>query len=565
MSIPCNMTPAEREEAFDLFRDGASGAELERARRGFRRYLFYDTWGRRDFREYFCPYCGRFEIEKPFPTYYEDDPFLYHHNDEVNCPMCGEEATLICLGRMQNMHSLEQWGRLIFLRARGKTLTISAGTAVRRFDREDLDPWPEYFETRRYVLGPGKRQAWKKVDVWECAHRVGHWWEPMKTVGEPFAPNMNYTSDGSAYIVGAENIEKTDMRYCQLVEFCRRWWGADLLEEDGDPAGTLRGAVRYLGEYSRRPQIEMLVKLGFTDAVGRLLDRGSLPRQRVNWRAKDPAGFFRMNKADFKVFRARGLSFEIMDAYDNRGKTAADMDLAEYLEARTYLSREADGFFKLCARLGLPARKALGYIRAQSERRGHMSGGNTFTLWKDYLDMAGRLERDMRFRRDVFPEELQREHDAAAALVVRVQEQETAKKYGPRFRRLKKKYCWTDGEYRITVPVNGADIEMEGKALEHCVGGYAKRHVEGKTTILFMRRCVAPEERYVTIEINDETGLVRQVHGYRNEADGAQPPMERHKEFFDSWLAWVQAGSPRDRRSRPVRIKTKDEQEVRTA
>ena len=59
MGVKCNMTEEERERVIHRFRH-PSGAELEKARDGFKRYLFYDTWGRRDFREYFCPFCGCF-------------------------------------------------------------------------------------------------------------------------------------------------------------------------------------------------------------------------------------------------------------------------------------------------------------------------------------------------------------------------------------------------------------------------------------------------------------------------------------------------------------------------
>jgi hypothetical protein len=95
------------------------------------------------------------------------------------------------------------------------------------------------------------------------------------------------------------------------------------------------------------------------------------------------------------------------------------------------------------------------------------------------------------------------------------------------------------------------------------VGGYAQRHLEGKTTILFLRYTEDIRKPYVTIEINDADYHIVQVHGYRNDVDGAESPRKRHEAFFEEWLAWLRAGSPRTKKGKPIRPKTK--QEVRIA
>ncbi len=59
MSSPkCNLTPEERERAFGLF-SWPYLEELNAAKRFFKKYIFFETWGRRNFREVFCPECGR--------------------------------------------------------------------------------------------------------------------------------------------------------------------------------------------------------------------------------------------------------------------------------------------------------------------------------------------------------------------------------------------------------------------------------------------------------------------------------------------------------------------------
>ena len=125
---------------------------------------------------------------------------------------------------------------------------------------------------------------------------------------------------------------------------------------------------------------------------------------------------------------------------------------------------------------------------------------------------------------------------------------------------LEKKYSFALGELRVVIPVSSAEIVQEGKTLHHCVGGYAARHIEGKTTILFIRKRRTPGRSFLTVELYEERGKVkiRQVHGYRNEgyakADERENvrPAARYAWFLDTWLGWVNAGSPRDKAGNPA-------------
>ena len=74
--------------------------------------------------------------------------------------------------------------------------------------------------------------------------------------------------------------------------------------------------------------------------------------------------------------------------------------------------------------------------------------------------------------------------------------------------------------------------EKEGKLLCHCVGGYAKDHAAGKTSILFIRKIAEPEIPFFTLEYKD--GKVNQNRGYKN--------CDRTKEviaFEKDWLEHI--------------------------
>ena len=88
-------------------------------------------------------------------------------------------------------------------------------------------------------------------------------------------------------------------------------------------------------------------------------------------------------------------------------------------------------------------------------------------------------------------------------------------KYEERRVKLEKKYGFAMDGYVIRAPMNKDEVLAEGRKLQHCVGGYADRHIQGKTTILFMRKAKKPDEPWLTIEMDGNK--MRQIHGFKNE------------------------------------------------
>ena len=101
----------------------------------------------------------------------------------------------------------------------------------------------------------------------------------------------------------------------------------------------------------------------------------------------------------------------------------------------------------------------------------------------------------------------QAEHDRQVRLA--------EEKYEERRLKLEKKYGFAMSGYVIRAPLGKDEILAEARKLQHCVGGYADRHIQGKTTILFMRKVKKPDEPWLTIEMNGNK-LV-QIHGFKNE------------------------------------------------
>ena len=181
--------------------------------------------------------------------------------------------------------------------------------------------------------------------------------------------------------------------------------------------------------------------------------------------------------------------------------------------------------------------------------------------------MAHRMGYDLTEQTVLMPKDLQQRHDTAAELLGEMERLDEMKRYKARRRKLEKTYGFAMDGLRIVIPVSAEEIVLEGKTLRHCVGGYAKRHIDGKTTILFLRKARTPGRSYLTIELYEDKGKtrIRQIHGYRNEHYGKNPvsPELRHAAFLDAWLGWVNAGSKRDRKGKPVL--PENNEEVKTA
>ena len=559
-SCKCNLTREERERAFGLF-GWPYLEELNAAKRFFKKYIFFETWGRRNFREYFCPECGRFEIMRGrHLDVYQDDAFNDHHGDMIQCPQCGTEGELVCLGRMKTMESLHQEQPVVIFREAEGDLIAMAGYMNMHYSFNDLDPYPMWVPSKRYYFAPGKRMEWsQRTYNWFGRYRTQDQeenpWTERASICEPFPPGGyyygGYSSTDYYGLIGVSEIQKTSMRYSMMEDyFC----------ETGADAPLRSSVITYLGEYTKRPQMEMLLKLGHTDVIRELL-AGNLHIGTVNWKARTPAAFFRMDKQRYKIFAAAGGSVHTLEAWKN---TSPCMGFEEYIRMVKVFGVHLAQFL---GEYGEDPRREKLVKWFDGQTKGNLD--KTWTWWRDLLTMEKELGNDTTHDDVLMPGNLWRRHDEAAVLtqeLKRKRDQELVSTYGrKRYRELKKKYAYSDGTLSIVIPTCAEEIENEGAALRHCVAGYADRHIKGIKTIVFLRWKDDIETPYMTIEIRDGCEIA-QIHGYRNECTGkTMRPHDIHGEFLEEWLTWIDRGSQRTSTGKPVRPRMKEKQEVKTA
>ncbi len=563
--VRCNLSEEDKERIWDGFDDDLTQEEEERVEALFHPHLFY-TSITRNRKACYCEACkSSFEVTRSSARLL----WVGKHGDALECPKCGAQVELICEGRIQTGARLEESKCVMVIRADPDgALRIYGGLVTRKYERCDyfddwnnvlhraLQPVLSFEQSKRYYLAPRGRMCWKHGWWNYFGRRVPYdSWEERRTIVQAFTPSyygywQTDIFDGQCNVIGAEQIRKSYAKYSQAIEWI---YGCD------EPQDSERvfGLEQYLAAYIDYPQLEFAVKMGEEDAVRDLVFRGVKNHRALNWKAKDPASFYRMDKQQFRRYTAAGGKTKDLLTAKELG-----VPLDDILTAKAAVGdSQVRGLLSCADAAGVTVAQAIRYIGKEHR---------TIMEWSDYLSMAGKLNYDLTSKEITTPKNLTAAHNRAAELL----QTETDKTINQKYKRrryglLRKKYEMEYAGMLVRVPENSIEIATEGKVLEHCVGGYAKRHLEGKTVILFLRRADAPTQPLVTIEMDPDSKTIRQIHGWRNERmkiNGAFPPSPRetYAEFLDVWLEWLAADSPRTSTGKPI-YKVKINQEVQSA
>ena len=151
--------------------------------------------------------------------------------------------------------------------------------------------------------------------------------------------------------------------------------------------------------------------------------------------------------------------------------------------------------------------------------------GNAIADWLDYIADAGRVGLDLEDRTNSMPKNLLKRHANIIRQIKYREDKELEEKLKETLALRDKIFNWKDKKYIIRPAASTEELIAEGKALHHCVGGYAERHAKGETTILFVRTNKAPDKPLYTMEVKGgpKSGWkLVQIRGSMNE----DPPEE---------------------------------------
>ena len=311
--------------------------------------------------------------------------------------------------------------------------------------------------------------------------------------------------------------------------------------------------ISYLTAYSIYPrQVEMLSKAGMWEPIGDLLYTRKRNAAAMCWEEPDPRKSFGLNKRELSWFLAVQPPMEVLAIRNYVQKHwSKRWDLPFCMDFRNLWGCQLGGMevLRFLKKHRLDPERFLRYMDRQF-MQGEVYYATLFELYRDYLEAAWSLGYCLEHSKVLWPEDLHSAHAAATAELARQQEHLLNRGVAADAKIRKAKYEFELDGLRIVFPMTAAAIKREGKALAHCVGGYAERHMKGVTTILFLRRAKAPDAPYITLEMNGNT--IRQIHGYHNDTlPGSKSPRAIHGAFLDTWLRWLRAGSKRDEDGAP--------------
>ena len=582
----------ERAAQMERLAPKATAQETEEVNGLFRHFLFKRT-GKG---EIWTTCCRRHTIVKP-DTDNADELRVLHaphtpeprntwdHSPTVlrrsKCPYCGAKVTVKELRYSGGRANLWSFRRAVILRQWRGALWVTAWDCKKNYSRSDIDGEPLLTELPEmtllgvYRFAPGMaeqatRQWWcggapmnylRQTAIGKSNGRKGGMWK----IHAPYA----YCAElgGSYDVIGMAELGKGFMCWC----------GLDKLHIPSYDFIELLTAACF---YPR--QIEWLVKLGLGEAVEDLVGRGVKNAALIRWEAAKPKDFLRCTRQealDAAGDKSIHSPLDVLKLYVLQKDKPAKMTL----ESAAFFTEACRGepqrqMLNLLVQHGIHAEKMMRYLQqagavAAEEKGRPVSDSEITRLYMDYLDAARNCGMDVENPVIFMPRNLIEKHDRVTAAWSAIQRQrrkaalaeadrKAAEAYRKRLHTLSEKYLfWTD-DFLIRAPVNADEIVDEGKALKHCVGGYADRHLSGATTILFLRRRDKPHTSLATIEMNGNR--IMQVHGYRNEMEKCDENPERmparqlYAGILDQWLKWLKGGSKRDKDGRPKLSKKKN-------
>ena len=439
----------------------------------FRREKSEDILTGEHLMEYLCKKCGsRFfkKVKSPYAN--------------VECPTCGCSSTRHSYGDYTSVSS----NTAIITMLGENTVFIRAG--ILKCDCDEnwklTHQMDEYYRTF-ITLNPGNEPKICFLAKEGCKKDV---WKQKK----------NYVSDKFRFsIFQLEFIGELDaLKYTGFKEYVTERMSV----QSYNPLLTLQDMISYLRFQSMYPVIEQLCKRGFsttlTDEIHHRLAQGNflcidfsgkkitdalaIPERLIKIYLKDNDSSFRLKHFQALYRIDENVREEDIDWIDLHG--VYDEQIGAVIDESPM------SIMRVC--------EYLEHVRINQ----CYEPKNAISDWRDYLKAAKTIEVDLTDNKAKYPSSLKREHDRAIAkqqVILDSKKEETFKAETEEYGRL---YSHKDKNFMIIPPKDMKDLFEEGRKLNHCVGSYSDRIIQGNTCIMFVRKVEEPDKPYFTIEIS---------------------------------------------------------------
>lgn len=441
------------------------------------------------------------------------------HKQKGTCLECGKD--IIFLARGKGKGSIWNSQNFAVYRLKGDNVYIQTYQIVGVFtelgrSNFDYNEKGDIYERRiypmhRYALTPNGAQKWDHW--WGYNYKKGDYvrnWEYKKTESTPNFSYGMYNSDHSYIAIDTECISKSFLRYA--VEAAAGTQYSRTLN---------RYSVKFLSECCTYPNIEYLLKTGFGYIIEQRLLSKYMSGLRIKWRQNDVKKMLGLNKLEMEELA--NTSCETLNVYLRLRKLDPSME-AEERAVYAQKTREIDTLKLLIEKTDLSLRKALYYIDKQRM---------PLRDWKDYIEQCEKLEYDIKDTAISRPKDFYEAHERLSKILATKANREKQKRFDE-VNKTRQDMPYIDEELglMIVLPRSINEILREGSIQNHCVGGYADRHAEGKLHILFLRKIDEPQIPYYTMEVSTK-GTIIQCRGYANDVlhKGGKPKGKEIIEF----------------------------------
>lgn len=506
-------------------------------------HLYYKKYG--SWTKIACSKCGgvtdaRWRDGISYESQFQKHTEEPREGKSGKCPMCGAVGTYKCQGKIKGEYSKKIH---LFLGQRYK----EDGAVLRYVEIEKAwtlgfiegNDGPEMYNAAEEISGVEVARAYfepgKKVQIDYHKHdlyRNEDFWDDCNLYGLANIDIKAATIMPETY----EELKNTIFRYSGLKEY-------DEQAQEVNP-------IRYLQNYQKTPQIEILAKLGLSEIVkginegrtGIIVDASAKRLDALLGIRRERTKKLIEEKGDARLLRVLQIEKSLDQHWTEEQVNhlrETGLDIAHIAFVLNYMTIQ-----KLLNRI----EKYAGCAYETNCGRAVANIRNTAIIYIDYLMMRERRGYDLHNTVYQQPRDLSAAHRQMVTETnreeVKKRLEETEERYEnikKRYRSLRKEYCYEDATYLIRPARSAEEIVMEGRLLHHCVGGngYLSRHNEGKSYILMMRYQKEPETPYITIEINPEQKRIVQWYGERD----TKPDKEKIQSWLDNYLEKLKNGT----------------------
>lgn len=259
--------------------------------------------------------------------------------------------------------------------------------------------------------------------------------------------------------------------------------------------------------------LEHFIKVGLFNLVRGCIDYYS--NADINVKGKNLNAVLGIKNDDIKILIEADITSEALKLFKEvrkQGKRLTAEQLIEIMD--NYRVDTFENIFRYA-----PIIRTLKYLSQLSIK-------DKVTLYSDYLNTCVKLNQDIKNSFVLFPNDLKTAHDVNVEIINEKNRQAEYKRQNKAYAAIKSMknelndlYFYENDKFFIRAPEDAAEIVKEGQSLHHCVGGgyYSQKMANKQIAILFLRDKEKPDASYYTLEIDRDTNVIKQCHGYRNE------------------------------------------------